>query len=47
MASECFTKKEGKYLTRGLIKAATLTGEPIDVRDRINRLEDARDKKYF
>lgn len=46
MASECFTKKE-EYLTRGLIKAATLTREPADVRDRINRLEDARDKKYF
>jgi len=42
-----FYKKRGKYLTGGLIKAATLTGKPVDVRDRINRLEDARDKKYF
>ena len=32
---------EEKYLNPDLIKAATLTGEPGEVRDRIRQLEDA------
>ena len=34
-------KGEEKYLTPDLITAATLTGEPGEVRDRIRQLEDA------